>query len=395
MPVDIFDKAKDGFTRATEVRKAGLYPYFIPFDDAEGTIFHYEGRDVIMLGSNNYLGLTTHPKVKEASAAAAHKYGTSCTGSRFMNGNLTLHIRLEERLANFVGKERALVFSTGYQTNLGTVSALVARGDYAVADKEAHACIVDGALLSFGELKRFKHNDTEDLDRVLASLPDNAGALVTVDGVYSMGGDIAPIPELIEVCRRHNARLMVDDAHSLGVLADGRGTAAHFGRTDDVDLITGTFSKSFASIGGFVAADANIIDFLQHSARSQIFSAGLPAPNVAAVLAVLDIIEEDPSYVQRVWDNAEYMRKGLKSLGYNTGNSQTPVVPVYIGEDITTLVIWKKLFEGGVYTNPVVPPATPPNMALLRTSYIATHTTDQLDKALGVFEKVGKELGLI
>jgi len=393
--VDIFAKARGGFARAREAEKMGIYPFFIPFDEAEGTIFYHEGREVIMLGSNNYLGLTTHPRVREAAERAVREHGTSCTGSRFMNGTLTLHLELERRLASFVGKEKALVFSTGYQTNLGTVSALVSRGDYAVADKEAHACIVDGALLSFGELKRFKHSDMEDLDRVLDSLPDEAGKLVIVDGVYSMGGDIAPVPDLARVCRKHNARLMVDDAHSIGVLAEGRGTAAHFGIPEEVDLITGTFSKSFASIGGFVAGDEDIMHYVQHNARSLIFSASLPAPNVAAVLAALDIIEEDPAYVRRVWDNANYMRKGLAELGFDVGNSQTPVIPVIIGEDMRTIFFWKALFEAGVYTNPVVPPAVPPNMALLRTSYIATHTTEQLDRALEIFATVGRQMGLI
>ncbi len=393
--VDIFEKAKGGFARAREAEKMGIYPFFIPFDEAEGTIFYYEGREVIMLGSNNYLGLTTHPKVREAAAKAVHDHGTSCTGSRFMNGTLTLHLRLEERLAHFVGKQKALVFSTGYQTNLGVISALVSRGDFAVADKEAHACIIDGALLSFGELKRFKHNDTEDLDRVLEGIGPEAGKLVVVDGVYSMGGDIAPIPDLVRVCRKYNARLMVDDAHSLGVLAGGRGTAAHFNMTDEVDLITGTFSKSFASIGGFVAGDSDIMHYVQHNARSLIFSASLPAPNVAAVLAALDIIENEPEYVEHLWDNANYMRQGLKELGFNVGNSQTPVIPVIIGDEIRTVLFWKALFEGGVYTNPVVPPGVPPNMSLLRTSYVATHTREQLDRALGIFEKVGRQMGII
>lgn len=393
--VDLFEKAKGGFARAREAEKMGFYPFFIPFDEAEGTVFHYHGRDVIMLGSNNYLGMTTHPKVREAAERAVREHGTSCTGSRFMNGTLTLHVELERRLAAFVGKPKALVFSTGYQTNLGTVSSLVGRGDVVVVDKEAHACIVDGALLSFGEMKRFKHNDVEDLDRVLEQVGPAKGKLVAIDGVYSMGGDIAPLPEIIAVCKKHRARLMVDDAHSVGVLAGGRGTGAHWGVTDQVDLITGTFSKSFASIGGFVAGEDDIMHYVQHNARSLIFSASLPAPNVAAVLAVLDILEEDPGYVQRVWDNATHMREGLRAAGFNVGNSQTPVVPVIIGEDVRTALFWRALFEEGVYTNPVVPPAVPPNGALLRTSYMATHTIEQLDKALDIFVTVGKRMGII
>ncbi len=373
----------------------GIYPYFIPFDEAEGTIFLYEGREVIMLGSNNYLGMTTHPKVREAAAKAATDHGTSCTGSRFMNGTLTMHLELEHRLAKLVGKEKALVFSTGYQTNLGVVSALVGRGDVIVLDKEAHACIVDGALLAFGELKRFKHNDPEDLSRVLSRIDPGTGVMVAVDGVYSMGGDIAALPEIHEVCQKHGARLMVDDAHSVGVLANGRGTAAHWNMTDKVDLITGTFSKSFASIGGFVAGDEAVMHYVQHNARSLIFSASLPAPNTATVLAVLDILEEQTDLVQNLWDNTKHMAEGLRSLGFNIGASQTPVIPVIIGDDVRTVMFWRALFDAGVYTNPVVPPATPPNQSLLRTSYMATHTFDQLDRALEIFEKVGKRVGII
>ncbi|NDJ34254.1 MAG: pyridoxal phosphate-dependent aminotransferase family protein [Chloroflexi bacterium] len=391
---DIFAKAF-GYTRAKEAQAAGIYPFFVPFDDSEGTVVYYQGREIIMIGSNNYLGLTTHPKVREAAANAAMHYGTSCTGSRFMNGTLALHEELEERLANFVGKEKALVFTTGYQTNLGTVSALVGRGDVMITDKEAHACIVDGALMALGDMKRFKHSDPADLDRVLSKIDPEAGKLVAVDGVYSMGGDIAPLPELVEVCARHGARLMVDDAHSVGVLADGRGTAAHFGLTDEVDIITGTFSKSFASIGGFVAGDEQVMHYVQHHARSLIFSASLPASNVAAVLAALDIIEEDPGYVQQVWDNAEYMRQGLQSLGFDTGPSETPIIPIMVGEDIRTALFWKGLFEEGVFTNPVIPPGVPPNQSLLRTSYIATHTREQLDRALEIIEKVGRLQGII
>ena len=392
--VDLFDKAFK-YTRAREAQEIGIYPYFIPFDDSEGTVVYYEGREIIMIGSNNYLGLTTHPKVREAAAKAVEQYGTSCTGSRFMNGTLRLHKELEERLADFVGKEKALVFTTGYQTNLGTVSALVGRGDIVITDKEAHACIVDGSLMAFGEMKRFKHNDVEDLERVLSKLDPKAGKLVAVDGVYSMGGDIAKLPEIVEVCEKYGARLLCDDAHSVGVLADGRGTAAHFGLTDKVDLITGTFSKSFASIGGFVAGDDQVMHYVQHHARSLIFSASLPASNTAAVHAALDIIEEEPEWVQRVWDNADYMREELDKLGYDTGNSETPIIPILIGDDVRTALLWKGLFEAGLFTNPVVPPGVPPNQSLLRTSYMSTHTKDQLDRALEILEKVGKTQGVI
>jgi len=392
--VDIFEKTKE-FTRAREAQAMGFYPFFIPFEDSEGTVVRYEGREIIMIGSNNYLGLTTHPKVREAAKKAIDDFGTSCTGSRFMNGTLKMHRELEERLANFIGKESVLVFSTGYQTNLGTISAIVGRGDVIITDKEDHASIIDGAMLSLGELKRFRHNDMADLERVLSKLPPDVGKLVAVDGVYSMGGDIAPLPDLIALCKKYGARLLVDDAHSIGVLANGRGTSAHFGVTDEVDLITGTFSKSFASIGGFVGGDDDVMHYIQHHARSLIFSASLPAANTATVLAALDIIENEPGYVQQVWDNAEFMKKGLLELGFDIGDSQTPIIPIIVGDDMRCIFFWKALFEAGLFTNPVIPPAVPPNKALLRTSYMATHTRDQLERALNILDEVGHRLGII
>jgi len=392
--VDIFEKAK-GFTRAREAQEMGVYPYFIPFEDSEGTVVTYNGREIIMIGSNNYLGLTTHPRVREAAIEAVKKYGTSCTGSRFMNGTLALHRELEERLAAFVGKEKCLVFSTGYQTNLGTISAIVGRGDIVITDKEDHASIIDGCMLSFGEMKRFRHSEMDDLERVLSKLPTDTGKIVIVDGVYSMGGDIAPLPEITRLCKKYGARLLVDDAHSVGVLADGHGTAAHFGLTDEVDIITGTFSKSFASIGGFAAGDEAVMHYIQHHARSLIFSASLPASNTAAVMAALDVIEEDPGYIQQVWDNSEYMKKGLTELGFDIGNSETPIIPIFIYDDMRAIIFWKALFEEGLFTNPVIPPAVPPNQALLRTSYMATHTIEQLDRALDILDVVGHRLDII
>ncbi len=391
---DLFDKLGN-FTLAQEAREMGIYPYFRALSDSEGTTATFEGKDVVMLGSNNYLGLTTDPRVREAAAEALARFGTSVTGSRFLNGTLELHLELERRLAKFVGKEAALVFSTGYQANLGAISAIVGKGEYAILDKDAHACIVDGAMLSRGEMKRFKHNDLDDLDRVLSNLPKDAAKLVIVDGVYSMGGDIAPLPEIVEICKKHNTRIMVDDAHGVGVTGQGRGTLSHFNITDDIDLMMGTFSKSFASIGGFIAGDADVMDYIQHHARSLIFSAALPAPNAAAVLAALDIIETEPEHVARVWDNADYMRKHLQELGYDTGHSNTPIIPIIIGDKFKTGLTWRALIEAGVYTNPVVPPATPPNGSLLRTSYTATHTQEHLDRALTGFKKVGVDLDLI
>jgi 8-amino-7-oxononanoate synthase len=395
---DLFEKTRQ-FTRAREAMEMGLYPFFQPLEDSDATTATFKGKEVVMIGSNNYLGLTTDPRVKQAAMDALRRFGTSCTGSRFLNGTLEFHLELDRRLAKFVGKEAAIVFSTGYQTNLGTIQALVQRGDFVIIDKDDHASIVDGCFLARGmsqaELKRFKHNDPDSLDDALSKLPKDSGKLVVVDGVYSMGGDIAPLPQLVEICKRHGARIMVDDAHSIGVLAQGHGTPAHFGLTDEVDLIMGTFSKSLASIGGFIAGDDQVIHYIQHFARSFAFSASLPASNAAAVLAALDIIENEPQHVQRLWDNAEYMRAGLKRLGYDTGASNTPVIPIMIREDYRTVLAWHALIEEGVYTNPVVSPGVPANGALLRTSYMATHTKDHLDRALKGLEIVGHNLDLI
>lgn len=392
--MNLFDKCYE-FTRAKEAIRDGYYPYFMPLDDTEGNVVTMGDRKLVMAGSNNYLGLTTHPKVRQAAIEAVEKYGTSCTGSRFLNGTLALHHELDRRLAEFIGKEAALCFSTGYQTNLGTISALVGKGDVAITDKEDHASIIDGCMLSLGTMKRFRHNDMDHLKYVLESSKDAKGILVAVDGIYSMGGDIAPLPELVELCKRYGARLMVDDAHSLGVLANGHGTAAHFGLTDEVDLIMGTFSKSFASLGGVIAGDEQIIHYIQHHARSMIFSASMPASNVAAVLAALEVIETEPERVERLWDNGHYMLAGFKRLGYDTGPSETPIIPIMIGDDFRTLGLWMGLFEEGVYTNPILSPGVPPGGQRLRTSYMATHTREHLDWVLKGFEVVGKRTGII
>lgn len=392
--MDLFDKCHS-FTQAREMQQSGFYPYFIPLEDSEGTEVTIAGKRLIMIGSNNYLGLTTHPKVREAAIDATREFGTSCTGSRFLNGTLARHLELERRLAEYMGKEAALVFSTGYQTNLGTVSALVGRGEYVVTDKDDHASIVDGCRLSYGTMKRFRHNDMDDLERVLSQLPPEVAKLVVVDGVFSMGGDIAPLPDIIPVCRKHGARLMVDDAHSIGVLGGGRGTGVHLGVNDDIDLVMGTFSKSFASLGGFIAGDEPVIHYIQHHARSLIFSASMPPGNVAAVQAALDVMIEEPERIRRVNEIGERMRYEYQRLGFNIGPSQTPIIPIIIGEMNATFLIWKLLFEEGIYTNPVIPPAVPPNLSLLRTSYMATHTDAQMDLVLDKFAKVGRTLGLI
>jgi len=392
--MDLFEKCWS-YTVAKELKKSGFYPYFMPLDDTEGTEVTIGGRRLIMIGSNNYLGLTTHPKVREAAIEATRHFGTSCTGSRFLNGTLAWHLDLEKRLADYVGKEAALVFSTGYQTNLGTISSLLGRDDFVITDKDDHASIVDGCRLSFGTMKRFRHNDMPDLARVLSSLPTGAGKLVVVDGVFSMGGDIAPLPEIIPLCKAHGARLMVDDAHSVGVLGGGRGTPIHLGVNDDVDLVMGTFSKSFASLGGFIAGSEPVIHYIQHHARSLIFSASMPPGNVAAVSAALDVMNEEPERIQRVNDIGEMMRREFRRLGFNTGPSQTPIIPIIIGDRDKTFFVWKALFDAGVYTNPVIPPAVPPNLSLLRTSYMATHTDSQMAAVLETFERVGKQVGLI
>ena len=391
--MDLFDKCFE-FTRAAEARAAGYYPYFIPLEDTEGTEVVIKGKRMIMIGSNNYLGLTTHPKVRQAAIDAINRYGPSCTGSRFLNGNLALHDKLEQDLAEFLGKEAGLVFSSGMLTNLGTISAMVGRGEVVITDREDHASIIDGCHLSFGEMKRYRHNDMGNLERVLEADEDKA-KLVVVDGVFSMGGDIAPLPEIVALCKRYNARLMVDDAHSLGVLAKGRGTSAHFGVTDQVDLIMGTFSKSFASLGGIIAGDAMVIDYIRHNARALIFSASMPPASAAAVAAALEVIQEEPERVDRVMQIGEKMRQGYHELGFSTGNSETPIVPILIGDDTKTFLFWKALFTAGIYVNPVVPPGVPPNKSLLRTSYMATHTDEQLDRVLETFKIIGKQLDLI
>ena len=393
--MELFEKCYN-YMQAKEVMSMGFYPYFIPLSDTEGTEVIIDGRKLIMIGSNNYLGLTTHPQVRKAAIEAVHKYGTSCTGSRFLNGTLHLHKQLEEKLADFVGKEAALVFSTGYQTNLGTISSLVGKGDVVITDKEDHASIIDGCRLAYGKMLRFRHNDMADLERVLKKCDPDQGKLVVVDGIFSMGGDIAPLPEIIPLCKKYAARLMVDDAHSVGVLGEnGRGTAAHFGVTDDVDLIMGTFSKSFASLGGFIAGDEAVLHYIQHNARSLIFSASMPPASVAACLAALEVMCSEPELPKRLMAIADKMRRGYQELGYNTGDSETPVIPIMIGDDMPTFMMWRALFDAGVYTNAVIPPGVPPNKSLLRTSYMATHTDEQMDRVLDLFEQVGKKVGVI
>jgi len=392
--MDIFEKAFQ-YSTVKNAKASGLYPYFIPLDENEGTEVIYHGKHIIMCGSNNYLGLTTHPKVKAAAIDAIERHGTSCTGSRFLNGNMSIHEDLEEELADWVGKEAALVFSTGMQVNLGTISSLVNRGDIVILDKEDHASIVDGAFLSGGKIVRYRHNDMDHLKRVFESLPEETGKLLVVDGLFSMEGDIAPLPEIVPLCKEFGVRLMVDDAHAMGVLGGGHGTAAQFGMTEDVDLIMSTFSKSFASLGGFVAGESDVIDYIKHHARSLIFSASIPPANTATAMAALQVMREEPERVVRVNQIGDKMRKEYQRMGFNTGDSVTPVIPIIIGDDDRTFLTWHMLFENGVFVNPVISPAVSSGRQLLRTSYMATHTDEQLEKVLEIFYKVGKELQLI
>jgi len=392
--MDLFEKCLN-FTAAQEARRQGYYPYFIPLEENEGTEVSYQGKRLIMVGSNNYLGLTTHPKVREAASQALARFGTSCTGSRFLNGNLALHEKLEEELAAFVGKEAALVFSTGFHVNLGVISTLVGKDDLVLIDKDDHASIVDGCRLSFGKVKRFRHNDMEGLERALKSCPLGSGRLIVVDGVFSMGGDIAPLPDIVKLAKRYGARSMVDDAHSLGILGEGKGTAAHFKLTDQVDLIMGTFSKSLASLGGFVAGDRVVIDYVKHFARSLIFSASIPPANAAAALAALAVIRSEPERRERLRKISERVHRALREMGFDTGRSETPIIPIIVGNDRKTFDFWRSLFDEGVFTNPVVSPAVAPQESRLRTSYMATHTEAQIDRVLAAFKKCGRKMGII
>ena len=391
----IFEKCRN-YTDAKKVMATGYYPYFVPIEKTMGTEVIIKGKKLVMIGSNNYLGLTTHPKVQEAAIVALKKYGSSCTGSRFLNGTLDLHEKLEAELAEFLHQESALVFSTGFQTNQGTISTLVNKGDYVIIDKEDHASIVDGCLLAAGAMKRYKHENMEDLERVLSSIEEkDAGKLLVVDGVFSMGGEICNLPKIVEICHKYDTAIMVDDAHSVGVLAEGRGTPAHFDLEDKVDLIMGTFSKSFASLGGYIAGDEDVIHYIKHHSRALIFSASMPPASIATARAALEIIKKEKDRIERLWEIARYMKKEFTNLGFDTGNTQTPIIPIFIRDDMKTFKVWKELFENGIFINPVISPAVPPKQSILRTSYMATHTDEQLNFVLETFEKVGKKYGVI
>jgi 8-amino-7-oxononanoate synthase len=391
----IFDKVRN-YTSAAEVRALGLYPYFRMISSAQDTEVTINGQRVLMLGSNSYLGLTNHPRIKEAAVAAVRKYGSGCAGSRFLNGTLDIHIELEEALARLVNKPAVLLYSTGFQVNLGVISVLAGKGEYILADKSNHASLNEGCLLSPGELQRFAHNDMGALEHRLRKLGPEVGKLIVVDGVFSMEGDIIRLPELVRLARAYQAAIMVDDAHAIGVLGEhGAGTARHFGLTDDVHLIMGTFSKSLASLGGFIAADAATIDYLKHHSRTLIFSASMSPANAAAVKAAVEIMVSEPERIQNLWRNTERMKRGLLSLGFDLGASASPILPVYIRDLLRTFRFCKRLEEEGVFVNPVVSPGVPPGQELLRISLMATHTDAHIDFALEKLSQIGKELAVI
>jgi 8-amino-7-oxononanoate synthase len=391
----LLDKARN-FKTAAQLREIGLYPYFRTISSAQDTEVMIEGKKVLMLGSNSYLGLTNHPKIKEAARAAVEKYGTGCAGSRFLNGTLDIHLELESALAKLVNKEAVLLYSTGFQVNLGVISALVGKGEYVLGDKSNHASIVEGCLLSQGKFLRFAHKDMAALESRLQKLEPEAGKLIVADGVFSMEGDIIQLPELCRIANQHGAAVMVDDAHAIGVLGrNGAGTPSHFGVTDQVHLIMGTFSKSLASLGGFIAADGGTIDYLKHHSRALIFSASMSPANAAAVLAALQIMLAEPERSAQLWRNTRRMKQGLRELGFDLGDSETPILPVYCGNLMLAFKMCKRLQDEGLFVNPVVSPAVAPGQELIRVSLMATHTDKQVDFALDKLGKVGKELGLI
>ena len=393
--MDIFDKCEE-YTLPRELRKENLYAYYRTISSGQSPEVTIDGQKVVMLGSNNYLGLTENEEVKAAAAQALAKYGTGCAGSRLLNGTLDIHVALEERLAQFMGTEAALTFSTGFQVNLGVLSCLIGRHDIAFLDGLDHACIIDGARLGFGKTLKYKHNDMEDLEGKLQRSSADAGKMIVVDGVFSMEGDLSNLPELAALKDKYGTRLMVDDAHGLGVLGEnGRGTAEHFGMEHKVDLVMGTFSKSLAAVGGFIAGDEIVVDFIKHHARSQIFSAAPPPASVAAAMKALEIVESEPERRKQLWENTSYMKRELDRMGFDTGDSESPVIPLVVGEDSMAFTMAIRLQEEGVFVNPVITPAVPQGRAMIRTSYMATHTKEQLDRALEALGNVGRELGVL
>ncbi|HSR18387.1 MAG TPA: aminotransferase class I/II-fold pyridoxal phosphate-dependent enzyme [Ignavibacteriaceae bacterium] len=396
--MDLFKKCYD-FTRADEIKQMGLYPYFRPIEENEGPVVQIEGRKVIMAGSNNYLGLTAHPKVKEAAVKAVEKYGTGCSGSRYLTGTLDLHIELEEKLAEFFNREAVLLFSTGYQTGQGIIPTLVQRGEYVISDRDNHACLVAGNMMAkaaSAEFVRYKHNDMDDLDRVIKKLPEDAPKLIVSDGVFSTGGEIIDLPKMNKIAKANNARILIDDAHAVGVIGKGgRGTASEFNLENEIDLTMGTFSKTFASLGGFVVGAAKVIDYIKHHSPALIFSASPTPSSVAATLAALDILKKEPERVDKLVRNASKMRKGFKEAGFTVIEGRTAIVPVIVGDDAIAFRMWRMLYDEGVFVNVFISPGVPPGRQMMRTSYMAAHEDVHLDKILDIFQRTGKKLGLI
>ncbi|MGQ9464143.1 MAG: aminotransferase class I/II-fold pyridoxal phosphate-dependent enzyme [bacterium] len=393
--MDLFKKCKETVKAVERAKSIGIYPYFTPIESAQDHRVMIKGKEYIMIGSNGYLGLASDPRLKEAAIEAVKKYGSTCSGSRFLNGTLDIHLKLEKELAKFFDKDDAIVFSTGFQTNLGIISAIAGKDDIIIIDRQDHASIIDGCRLSFAEVKKFMHNDMADLERILQTLPHNKGKLLIVDGVFSMEGDVINLPEIVKLKNKYNAKLLVDDAHGIGVMGEkGRGVCEHFGLLNEVDIIMGTFSKSFASLGGFVAANADVITHIRHTARALIFSASMTPASVASALKSLEIIKNEPERRKRLWEITERVKAGFKNIGLDTGNSSTPVIPVIIGDDEKCFAFWKMLFENGVFANPVISPATPPGRALIRTSYMATHTDEDISIVLDVFARCAKAFGI-
>ncbi|MBP5796150.1 MAG: aminotransferase class I/II-fold pyridoxal phosphate-dependent enzyme [Bacteroidales bacterium] len=392
----IIDDVCAKYTRADEVKAQGIYPYYRPIESGQNPVVKMQGKDVLMFGSNSYLGLSDDPRLKEAAIAAIQKYGTSCSGSRFLNGTLDIHIELEEKLAKLVGKEEAVTFSTGMQANLGAISALSFRDGFVLLDSLDHASIIDGSRLGFSKVLKFPHNDMRGLEKKLRIIPRNAPKLIVVDGVYSMEGDIAPLPEIVQLCEKYDAYIMVDDAHSFGVLGDhGRGTADHFGLTDKVDVIMGTFSKSFGSLGGFIAAVHAIMNYLKHNARALIFSASMPPANVAAVSKAIDIMLTEPERIENLWDVTHYAQESFKGRGFDTGHTQSPIIPLFVRDTTKALMIVKLALDEGVFITPVIAPAVPQDSVLIRFALMATHTREQVDIAVEKLEKVFRKVGVI
>jgi len=385
------------FKDAAVIKEKGLYPYFRSIESGQDTEVVINGKKVLMFGSNSYLGLTNHPKIKEAAKAAIEKYGTGCAGSRFLNGSLDIHLELENRLAEYVGKEAAVLFSTGFQVNLGVISCLLDRNDYLLLDEYDHASIIDGSRLAFSRTIKYAHNDMQDLRRKLSRLPEDAAKLIVSDGIFSMEGDLVNLPEMVNIANEFGANIMMDDAHSLGVIGfNGSGTASHFNLTEDVDLIMGTFSKSLASLGGFIAGSTETIEYIKHRARSLMFSASMPPSAVASVIAALDIIESEPERIDKLWANTEYAKKLLLEAGFDIGHSNSPIIPIYIRDNTKTFMITNILQQNGVFVNPVVSPAVPSDSSLIRFSLMATHTFDQIESAIArlsaAFKAVNVEL---